>query len=151
LSGNYSKSAQRNQFDFFGKGDWYNISAINIGMSVPIFRGFAAKSRIEQAKIQLTQTQNLIEALKLTIDQQVETAKQNFAIAVSTLDYQKKNMQLAETVYDQTKKKYEIGTGSNTEITAAETDLKQAQTNYINAVYDAIIAKIDFLKAVGKL
>lgn len=151
LSGNYSKSAQRNQFDFFGKGDWYNISAINIGMSVPIFRGFAAKSRIEQAKIQLTQTQNLIEALKLTIDQQVETAKQNFATAVSTLDYQKKNMQLAETVYDQTKKKYEIGTGSNTEITAAETDLKQAQTNYINAVYDAIIAKIDFLKAVGKL
>lgn len=151
LTGNYSKSAQRNKFDFFGKGDWFNISAINLRMSIPIFHGFAARARIEQARIQLQQTQNQVESLKISIDQQVETAKANFTTAVTTLDYQKKNMQLAETVYNQTKKKYEAGTGSNIEITGAQTDLKQAQTNYINAVYDAIIAKIDYLKAVGKL
>jgi outer membrane protein len=151
LTGNYSKSAQRNKFDFFGKGDWYNISAISVRMSVPIFHGFAARARIGQARIQLQQTQNQVDNLKLQIDQEVEMAKSNFTTAVTTLDYQKKNMQLAETVYNQTKKKYEAGTGSNLEITGAETDLKQAQTNYINAVYDAIIAKIDYLKAVGKL
>jgi len=43
LSGNYSKSAQRNNFDFFGKGDWYNVSAISLRISVPIFKGFAQK------------------------------------------------------------------------------------------------------------
>jgi len=99
----------------------------------------------------LQQTQNQIASLQIQIDQEVETAKANFTTAVTTLDYQKKNMALAETVYEQTKKKYEVGTGSNTEITAAETDLKQAQTNYISAVYDAIIAKIDYIKATGKL
>jgi len=151
LSGNYAKSAQRNKFDFFNKGDWYNISAISVRMSVPIFHGFATRAKIEQARIQLQQTQNQIESLKIMIDQEVGTARANFTTSVTTLDYQKKNMQLAETVYEQTKKKYEIGTGSNTEITAADTDLKQAQTNYINAVYDAIIAKIDYLKATGKL
>ncbi|MEO5683502.1 MAG: TolC family protein [Chitinophagaceae bacterium] len=151
LAGNYSKSAQRNKFDFFGKGEWFNISAISLNMSIPIFKGFVAKARIAQARIQLEQTQNQIESLKIQIDQQVETAKSNFTTAVTTLDYQKKNMQLAETVYNQTKKKYEIGTGSNIEITGAQTDLKQAQTNYINAVYDAIVAKVDYLKAVGKL
>ena len=67
------------------------------------------------------------------------------------LDYQKKNMELAESVYDQTKKKYESGLGSQTEINTAQTDLKNAQTNYITALYDAIIAKVDFLKATGKL
>ena len=151
LSGNYYKSAQRNQFDFFGKGDWYNVSAISVRMSVPIFKGFATKARIGQAKIQLMQVQNQVESFKIQIDREVETAKANFIAAVTTLDFQKKNMQLAETVYDQTKKKFEVGTGSNTEITADQTDLKQAQTNYINAVYDAIIAKIDYLKATGKL
>lgn len=60
-------------------------------------------------------------------------------------------MALADTVYQQTKKKYEVGTGSQTEINSAQTDLKLAQTNYINALYDAIIARIDFLKATGKL
>ena len=60
-------------------------------------------------------------------------------------------MELAESVYQQTKKKYEIGTGSQTEINSAQTDLKAAQTNYITALYDAIIAKVDFMKATGKL
>jgi outer membrane protein TolC len=151
LSGNYYKSAQRNKFDYFGKGDWYNLSAISVRISVPIFKGFATKAKIEQARIELQQTNNQIENLKIQIDQEVETARANFTTAVTTLDYQKKNMELAETVYNQTKKKYEIGTGSNTEISAAETDLKEAQTNYINAVYDAIIAKIDYIKATGKL
>ncbi len=151
LSSAYSKSAQRNKFDFLGKGDWYTISNVSLRMSIPLFHGFATRARIAQARIQLEQTDNQLESLKLTIDQEVETARANYTTAIGTLDYQKKNMALAETVYNQTKKKYEIGTGSNTEITAAETDLKQAQTNYINAVYDAIIAKIDYLKATGKL
>jgi outer membrane protein TolC len=67
------------------------------------------------------------------------------------MDFQKKNMQLAENVYSQTKKKFESGTGSNTEITAAQTDLVTAQTNYISALYSAVIAKVDYLKATGKL
>jgi outer membrane protein TolC len=60
-------------------------------------------------------------------------------------------MELAEKVYHQTKKKYEIGTGSNTEINAADVDLKAAQTNYLGALFDAILAKIDYLTATGKL
>jgi outer membrane protein TolC len=60
-------------------------------------------------------------------------------------------MGLAEKVYEQTKKKFEVGTGSQIEITNAQADLKGAQTNYINALYNAIIARIDFLKATGKL
>jgi len=89
--------------------------------------------------------------LKLSIDNNVQVAKNNFRTAIAAMDYQKKNLQLATTVYEQTKKKFEVGTGDNTEINSAQTDLKTAQTNYINALYDAIIAKVDFLKATGKL
>jgi len=118
---------------------------------VPIFNGFYTKSKIQQAKIDLQKTENQISALEISIDQQVETAKNNFRSAITTMDYQKRNMELAEKVYQQTKKKYEVGTGSQTEINTAQTDLKTAQTNYIVALYDAIIAKVDFLKATGKL
>ena len=88
---------------------------------------------------------------KLSIDNDIAVAKSNYRSAIATLDFQRQNMQLAETVYQQTKKKYEIGTGSQTEINAAQADLKAAQTNYITALYDAIIAKVDFMKATGKL
>ncbi len=152
LTGNYSKNAQRNTFDLFAAGgQWFTTSYIGVNLSVPIFDGFARSARIKRSRIELKQTENQIDNLKLTIDSDVEQAKINFKSATATMDYQKKNMQLAETVYNQTKKKFEAGTGSNTEINAAQTDLVTAQTNYINSLYSAIIAKVDYLKATGKL
>ena len=151
LNGNYAKSAQRNKFNFFGKGDWFTISAVSLNVSVPIFNGFAARSRIQQASIDLKKANNQIDALKLSIDNEIASARNNFSTSVNAMEFQKKNMALAEVVYQQTKKKYEAGTGSQTEINAAQADLKAAQTNYISALYDAVIAKIDYLKAIGKL
>ncbi len=151
LNGAYTKNAQRNKFDFFGKGDWFTTSYVGLNLSIPIFDGFARSSRINRARIDLKTTENQIDNLKLTIDSDVEQAKINFKSALATIDFQKKNMQLAENVYNQTKKKFEIGTGSNTEITSAQTDLVTAQTNYINALYSAIVARVDYLKATGKL
>jgi outer membrane protein TolC len=151
LSGSYSKNAQRRSFDFFGKGDWFTTSYIGLNLSIPIFDGFSRDAKIKKARIDLQTTDNQIDNLKLSIDSEIEQAKTNFKSALSTLDFQKENMKLAETVYNQTKKKFEVGTGSNTEITSAQTDLVTAQTNYINALYTAIIAKVDYLKATGKL
>jgi outer membrane protein TolC len=151
LSGSWSKNAQRNKFDFFGKGDWYTFSNISLNISVPIFQGFYTRSKIDEAKLNLQKTENQIDDLKLSIDNEVETAKVNFKIAIEAMDYQKQNMKLAEEVYEQTKKKYEAGLGSNTEITTAQTDLKGAQINYVTAMYDAVISRIDYLQAIGKL
>ena len=151
LNGYYNKNAQRNKFDFLQKGDWFDISAFTLQLNIPIFTGMAANARIAKAKLALEQSVNQREALKNNIDNEIETARNNFSSAVSTIDYQKKNMELAETVFQQTKKKFEVGTGSNTEITQAQTDMKAAQTNYINALYNAIIARIDYIKATGRL
>lgn len=152
LSGSFAKQAYRGKFDFFDrKGDWFTASAIGLNIGIPIFDGFAKDAKIKQSRLELKQTNNSLDALKLSIDNDVKTAQINFATALQTLDFQKKNMELAETVYNQTKKKYEVGTGSNTEITTAETDLKTAQTNYISALYDAVVARVDYLKATGKL
>jgi outer membrane protein TolC len=154
LSGYYDKNAQRNEFDFLKKGliyPWYSISAISLKLNIPIFHGFSTNAKIEGAKLELQKSINQRENLKLSIDNEIQTAKNNFRSAIATLDFQKENMDLAETVYNQTKKKYEVGTGSQIEISNAQTDLKTAQTNYISALYDAIISKVDYLKAIGKL
>lgn len=151
LNGQYAKSAQRDKLTFLGQGTWYTISSINLNVNIPIFNGFFTKSKIAQAQLEVKKIDNQIEALKLSIDNEVETARNNFRSAITNMDFQKKNLELATRVYDQTKKKYEVGTGSQNEINVAQTELKTAQTNYITALYDAIIAKVDFLKATGKL
>jgi outer membrane protein TolC len=151
FNASYSKQAQRDKFDIFGSGDWFTTSYLGLNISIPIFDGFSKDSKIKQSRLELRQTQNNIDYLKLSIDHDAEQARLNFQSAITTMDYQKQNMQLAQNVYDQTKKKFESGLASNTDINAAQTDLKTAQTNYVSAMYDAIIAKVDYLKAIGKL
>jgi outer membrane protein TolC len=151
MAGSYSKNAQRSKFDFFEGGNWFTTSLISLNVSLPIFNGFATDARIKRTKIELKQTENQIEALKNSIDNEITQAKLNYMSSVATVQFQKKNMDLAETVYGQTKKKFEAGTGSNTEISAAQADLVSAQNNYMNALYSALIAKVDLLKATGKL
>lgn len=151
FNANYSKQALRNKYTFFEKGDWFTSSFVGLNINMPIFSGFTKDSKLRLARLDLQQVDNNIDNLKITISGETEQAKLKFISSLETIDIQKRNMLLAEKVYDQTKKKYEAGTGSNTEITAAETELKASQTNYIAALYDAIIAKVDYLKAIGKL
>ena len=151
LYGNYFKNAQRNKFDFFKDGPWFTSSLLGVKISVPIFDGFAKAARVSKAKLELQKTSNNLEQLQATIDNDVEQARLSFTSSLLTIDNQKKNMELAEKVYNTTKLKYEQGLGSNQEIYTAQTELKTAQNNYYGALYDAIIARIDFLKATGKL
>ncbi|MER3470301.1 MAG: TolC family protein [Chitinophagaceae bacterium] len=149
LNSNYNINRQANTFGF--GGNWFKSSLIGLNISVPIFRGFAADARIESARLQQQKNLNNIETLKISIDRDVQQALNNYNNALATLDAQKRNMELAETVYNQTLLKQQNGIGSSTEITSAQSDLQVAQNNYILALYDAINAKIDFLKATGKL
>ena len=151
MFGNYSKNGQRNDFDFFGKGPWFTTSLVGVRLSVPIFDGQARSARISRAKLELAKTKNTMEQLEQAIRMETENAREKLRSALITLDNQKKNIALAEKVFTTTELKYQQGLGSNLEISNAQTEWNIAQNNYFAAIYDAIIAKIDLLKAVGKL
>ncbi|MDP4128864.1 MAG: TolC family protein [Bacteroidota bacterium] len=152
LTGAYQKNAYNNTYDFFTRsGNWYSTSYAGVSLKVPIFSGFEKDANLEKARLQASLVDNQIENLKLNIEYEVRQARNNFYAAIGTMDNQKGNATLAESVYDQTKKKFESGLASNTDLTKAQTDLIEAQTNYINALYKAVVAKIDYLKAIGKI
>jgi outer membrane protein TolC len=154
LNGNWTRNAYRTRFDYFKSGDdypWFTTAYVGLNLKIPIFDGLAKDARIKKSRYELQQVQNTIEDTKNNINNEIETAKINIRSALITMDEQRNNMQLAEKVYNQTRLKYEQGLGSNTEITTAEADMKIAQNNYFSSLYDAIIAKIDYLKATGKL
>jgi outer membrane protein TolC len=152
LNGAFQKNAYNNTYDFFSKsGNWYSTSYAGLSLKVPIFSGFSKNANLQKARLQASQLDNQIEDLKLNIEYEVRQSRNNFFLAIQTMDNQRENTALAESVYDQTKKKFESGLASNTDLTNAQTDLIEAQTNYVNALYNAVIAKIDYLKAIGKI
>jgi outer membrane protein TolC len=150
--GSYSKNALRNEFDFFdSKGLWFNTSLVGLKVSYSLFDGFARQSRVRKATIESEKLKNNMEKLKEGIELESNSAKLQMESAMKTMNTQRKNNQLAEKVYEQTRLKYEQGLGSNTEIYNAQAELKTAQNNYYGALYDVIISRINYLKAIGKL
>jgi outer membrane protein len=152
LNGAYQKNALNNTFDLFSKSStWYSNSYIGLSLNVPLFSGFSKDANLKKARLQSTLIGDQIENLKQSIDIEVRTARNTFINSIKNMENQRDNTQLAESVYDQTKKKYESGLASTTDLTNAQTDLIQAQSNYINALYNAVVAKVDYLKAIGKI
>lgn len=152
FSANYNRNAQRTTFNFFKNEEpWYSSSFLSFNLNIPIFDGGARRANIQSAKLNLSKMNNNLDQLKSSIDNDVAQSRINMRSAILTMDSQKKNIDLAQSVYNSTKLKYEQGLGSNQEISTAQADLVTAQNNYYSSLYDAIIAKIDYLTAAGKL
>ena len=147
-----SGSALRNTFSVFSMGyGWYPTALIGAKITLPIFTGFQRSNKNQQAKLSLQKAESNIEFIKQSIDLELVSSTTMLKNATVSLQNQKKNITLAEEVYRLSKLKYEQGVGSNIEMLNAETALKESQTNYFNALFDALVAKIDFDKANGNL
>ena len=147
----FNSQAQRDKFDFYKDKRWINTLLLGINVSVPVYNGSVRKYKLQQAMLNLKKNDNTIENVKRLIDMEQGIAKNSYTNATLALQAQKRNMALAKTVYETTKKKYEQGLGSSFEILQSDTELQTAQGNYFKALYDAVIARVNYLKATGKL
>jgi outer membrane protein TolC len=150
---NFQENGQRQGGDATGTQPWfwYNTNLVGINVSVPIFDGFQKKNRIKQSQFTLEKVQNTLDMTKKGIDMEKTVAKNTLINAIVAMDAQEKNMELAVKVFNSVKIKYEQGVGSSFELLQADTDLQQAQSNYFRAMYEAALAKINYLKALGRL
>lgn len=105
--------------------------------------------KIQSDKIELLKSENDLLFMQRTIDMQQMVTKVNLQNSSASLQSQKDNMTLAQSVFDVAKTKYEQGFSSNLEVINAQTALKEAQTNYFNALYDTVIAKVEYDKSIG--
>ncbi len=149
---NFSGNALRQSPNYLNFNEpWFKTSVAGINMNVPIFDGLQKNFRIKQARLSLDKTNNTKENLERVIDFQREAAVNILKNSLATLDAQERNMQLAERVFNTTKKKYEQGLGSSFEILQSDQEFQTAQSNYFQALYDAVTAKIGYYRSLGKL
>lgn len=150
--GSATAQAQRAEFNIFDPSKkWYAIGLVGATLNVPIFDGLQKNYRVEQAKINLLKSKNLIDQTQKSINLDVNNASTLYSNALNTLKIQKKNIELADRVYQTAKTKYDQGVGSNLEVITAQTSYREALVNYYAAIYDALVSKTDLDKALGNI
>jgi outer membrane protein len=151
IGGLFKTNSNFNDNGIVGPDKWYNYSTFGVSLKVPIFSGLQRTYQVQQAKLALLKNQNSFTSLKQSIDLSISQNTVTYQNSVETLRSQEENMQLADRVARVTKIKYEQGVGSNIEVIDAERSLVTSQVNYYNALYDAILSKIDLDKAYAKI
>ncbi|MBS1548867.1 MAG: TolC family protein [Bacteroidetes bacterium] len=155
LVGNYAWQGIGKNFPVFQGKDqgvyWTDYASVGIQLNIPIFNGFQIKSKVDQAKIELENLEQDLKETKLGMDLQYQNAKTQIENNLEAIKSQKANVELAQTVLDNTKSNYQYGLASLTDLLDAENALVQAKNNYTNAVLDFKIAEIQLYKAKGEL
>lgn len=150
--GSYNYSGYGNDLKYMNDTRyWFPMKVIGATLSLNIFDGMQRHYKIQQAKLDFKKGENSLKNLQLAIELEGTSAAINYNNAVASLQTQKRNLELAQNIYNVSQKKYEQGVGSNLEVINAQTSLKESETNYFNAVYDMLIYKIDYSKAIGTL
>jgi outer membrane protein TolC len=149
--GSFNTMAQRTEFNMLdSEFGWYPTGVIGATLSLNIFDGLQRERRIKKEQLALRKINNEVIMLSDRIDMEVSSSRSTLLYAISALNTQDSNLQLANTVASTAKLKYDQGVGSNLEVLDAETLLKEAQVNYFNALYNALLAQIELNKALGK-
>ena len=148
---NYNYNGQRSSEGSNKPWFWYNTNLIGLSVNLPIFDGFQKKYKIKQSQFTLEKVQNTLNETKKGIDLERAVAKNTLINSILAMDAQEQNMELAQKVFNTVKTKYANGVGSSIETLQADTDLQQAQSNYFRALYDAVLAKIVYIRSLGKL
>ncbi|RYE00349.1 MAG: TolC family protein [Sphingobacteriales bacterium] len=155
LSANYGYLSLGDRFPYFAgpeKGvNGSDFSAISLNLRVPIFSGFATRSKIRQAQVDIDKFEADLADTKLALNMAVENAYTQINNSVITLRSQQSNMELASQVLENVENNYKNGLASLTDLLDAENSYADAQNNHTAALLDYKLAEVQLKKANGEL
>ncbi|WP_133552094.1 TolC family protein [Pedobacter duraquae] len=126
-------------------------SAVGLKLSIPLFDFFKRNAQYSQAKYK---SLNAIENLKLDEGKytlEYENARTKMVKAESSLESDKRNIELAQSVFKTTDLQFRKGVENLTEWLNAQNSIKESQNNYLNSLYSYLQARLDLEKASGGL
>lgn len=148
--GNYNLNFLNNNFSKLYSQSYPNSFA-GITLSIPVFQGGKRLQQIKQAQFEITQVSNDIRSFENKSNSQFQSAMANYKSNLYNYYSLKENLSLANEVYDVIQMQYRSGVKAYLDVITAESDLRTAQINYYNALYQVLSSKIDVLQSLGKI
>jgi outer membrane protein TolC len=150
LVGQYQVQTQANDLEY-GKGPYPPTSYVGLQVAVPLFNGFSTTAKIKQAQFDREQSslrlKDATEKLKADVHATVADCKES----LERIYIARSVAETAKLSFDIVQYRYSKGVSSRLDLTDAELALTQAQSNYLEAVYDYLSARIALFSLMGKL
>lgn len=143
----YSKSTT--SLTFAPTKAWQDYSLVGITFAWPIFDGLATKAKVEQAIVDLKETQLLKDKLTKDIALELKNSYLSLKNAIAKLKTAESEVVFYKDNISVVEQRFRGGIASSLELDDAKLSYNVARFNQKQAIYDYIIAKFDFDKATG--
>jgi len=155
LSANYQMawSAQEpGAPDFFGNEmQRARTQAFTVTLDVPIFQGLQRSTALTRRQIEKKDIQLQQEFAKKQAVNEIQTAQENINRIYEVAEARRAAIKQAKRNYEIALARFNRGVGSQLDVTNAELQLRQAETNYAQMVHEFLNAKADYDLAVGQI
>lgn len=155
LSANYGWLGQGSKMPWWNGEDngvyWSDLASVGLNIRIPIFNGFATKSKVGKVQIDMSKAQADLRDTKLGLELSYTNAQTQLQNSLITIENQETNVGLAESVLTDTQNNYSLGLATLNDLLDAERDLSDAKDNLTNAQLDYKLAEIELLKSKGAL
>jgi outer membrane protein TolC len=131
--------------------NWNDNNVIGITFSWPVFDGWATRSKIEQAIIDLKSTQITKEKAERDIWLEFRNAYLTLKNAIMKIDAMESDLKVYNDNLRSLKKMFKEGIASVLDMDDAILKYSISRFNKMQSVYDYVIAKSNFDKAMGEI
>jgi len=148
----HQRAAQRNEFNFFdGNESWYPTTLWGLQLDIPIFSSGQKASQVSQAKLEVMKSQNTIQQLDEGLKLQIAQASAEYQTALESFELKNKSAEVAQKILNNTIIKYKEGVVSSMDLTQAQNQFLQTQTELVNANFNLLNTKLKIDKLQNKL
>jgi len=134
---------------FFDTSFWDPSISAGIRLSWNLFNGFQTTSQMQQRTIAVQRAELQHEQLRRAVELEVTRAMRTLETARDRIQSQQQNVQVAETNYEYTETRVQEGVSSMLELREASDQLDRSRLNYLQAVFDFLVARSDLETATG--
>nr|WP_315194842.1 TolC family protein [uncultured Flavobacterium sp.] len=144
---NFGYTAFKDHFEFFSKNqNWFNYSNLGLSLNVPIFSSLARSSRTQQAKIALDQAKTQLSETEQKLKLQYATAKSEYEYSIADYETAKSNLNLSERIEKKQQIKFTEGLSTSFDFNDAQRQLYTAQQKYLQTMVNIINKKASLEK-----
>ncbi|MDN3549077.1 TolC family protein [Mucilaginibacter aquaedulcis] len=122
-----------------------------LSISLPIFQGTKRLQNLSKARLQVERTDLDIVNSQNTINTEYVQALASYKSNYTSYQLIRQNVDLAKDVYKIVSLQYREGVKTYLDVIIAQSDLRTAELNYYNALFQLLSSKIDLKKALGTL
>jgi outer membrane protein TolC len=124
---------------------------VGLTLNFPIFQGTKRLQNLSKAHLQVERADLDITNSQYTINTEYVQSLANYKSNYTNWLILKQNVDLAKDVYKVVSMQYREGIKVYLDVIVAQSDLRTAELNYYNALFQVLSSKIDLEKALGIL